>query len=447
MTHKNDIEIEPQQRIPVARTVDVLVAGGGPAGIAAGIAAAREGAKTLVVERYGYLGGMITGAHVIWVLGMGDGVRPKARGISLDIRERLAALGAIRDPNRYGDYAVDAEMFKWQAAEMLEELGAEVLLHTLVCAPITEGGCVRGVFTESKSGRQAIRAAVVVDCTADADLAFRAGCECDNDTHDVTLRVIVDGIDRAKVAAFEQESPEHFREVVAEAGKLNGGVMLGSIRHLQGVDVTDAAAISRAETQLRRDYFRALHYLRSHMPGWEDARIKETLPQFGVRQSRRIRGGYTLTNDDLRSSRHFEDSVARLGASLLGYELYDPTGLDYDIPFRCLVPRDVDGLLVAGRCISADYFAENSLRLIVPCLATGQAAGIAAALAARQNSQPRRIAIRGLRESLLRQGVYLGGNDSQTPVVPAGTEYAASQVRDDAEPPAGGDAEDRAPQP
>lgn len=410
--HKNAIEIESPRRTPVTRTVDVLVAGGGPAGIAAGIAAAREGAKTLVVERYGYLGGMITGAHVIWVLGMGDGVRPKARGISLDIQVRLAALGATTEPNRSGDYAVDAEVFKWQAAEMLEELGAEVLLHTLVCEPIIEDGRVRGVFTESKSGRQAIRAAVVIDCTADADLAFRAGCECDNETHDVTLGVTLDGVDRARCAAFEKEDPERFREVVAEAGALNGGVMLDRSRYLQGVDVADAEAVSRAETQLRGDYFRALYHLRAHMPGWEEARIKETLPQLGVRQGRRIRGEVTVTNDDLRSSRHVEDSVARLGACLLGYKLYDPEGLDYDIPFRCLVPRDVDGLLVAGRCVSADYLAENSLRLIVPCFATGQGAGVAAALAVRQTCQPRGIAVRELSEALARQDVHLGGNDS-----------------------------------
>lgn len=430
MTHKNDIEIEPQQRVPVANDVDVLVAGGGPAGIAAGIAAAREGAKTLVVERYGYLGGMITGAHVVYILGVGDGMRPKARGITLDIRERLEPLDAIRNPNRCGDYAVDPEVFKWQAVEMLEELGAEVLLHTLACDPIIENTCVHGIFTESKSGRRAIRAKVVIDCTADADVAFRAGCKSDNDTHDVTLGVIVDGVDPEKVAAFEKESPERFREVAVEAGKLNGGTMPNSPRFLKGVDVTDAEAISRAETQLRRDYFRSLHYLRTHMPGWENACIKETLPQLGIRQSRRIRGEYTLTDDDLRSSRHFEDSIARLGSYLLGYKLYDPPRLDYDIPFRCLVPKNIDGLLVAGRCISSDYLADNSLRLIVPCLATGQAAGVAAALAARQDCHPRHVAVDEVRESLLKQGVYLGGDDSEAPAVLEGTEDTPLQILD-----------------
>lgn len=443
MTETGAFATEPERRTPVARTVDVLVAGGGPAGIAAGIAAAREGARTLLVERYGYLGGMITGSQVIWVVGAGDGVSPKVRGITLEIRERLEALGAIRNHNRCGDYTVDAEVFKWQAAEMLEEAGAQLLLHTLVCDPIMTDGSVGGVFTESKTGRRAIRAAVVIDCTADADLAFRAGCECDNDGHDVTLMVVIDGVDRERVAAFEKEDPGRFREVAAQARALNGGAMLNQIRYLKGVDITDAEALTRAEIQLRRDYFGALHYLRGHMPGWENARIRDTLPQLGVRQSRRVRGEHTVTDDDLRSSRHFEDSIARAGAHLLGYELYDSSGLDYDIPFRCLVPKGVDGLLVAGRCVSSDYLACNSLRLIVLCLATGQAAGVAAALAARHGTAPRRVAIGELTGSLARQGVYLGDNDSPAPAVPAATEQDAMRGREDIEPGAPADPDDR----
>ncbi len=187
---------EAARETSVAQSVDVLVAGMGPAGIAAGVAAAREGARTLVIERFGYPGGMITGSHVVAVLGAGDGRRTLARGITREIRERLEPLGAVSRPNPSGDYSVDAEVFKWQALEMLEESGSRFLLHTLACEPIIEDGAVRGVFVENKTGRRAIRAKVVVDCTADADLAYRAGCACDNETHDVTLRIVVEGVGR-----------------------------------------------------------------------------------------------------------------------------------------------------------------------------------------------------------------------------------------------------------
>ncbi|MCX7014835.1 MAG: FAD-dependent oxidoreductase, partial [Candidatus Sumerlaeota bacterium] len=154
-----DFVEEPARRTPVIANVDVLVAGGGPGGIAAALAAAREGARTLLVERYGYLGGMITGAHVVAVLGCGDGNGPKIQGIPQEIRERFECLGAMT-PIRDDDYRVDAEVFKWQAVEMLSEAGAKVLLHSLACAPILENGQVAGAIFENKSGRQAVRARV-----------------------------------------------------------------------------------------------------------------------------------------------------------------------------------------------------------------------------------------------------------------------------------------------
>jgi len=249
MGQEQGSNIVPQQTVPLAHEVDVLVAGGGPAGFAAALAAARSGARTLLVERYGYLGGMVTGAHVVWVLGMGDGHRAKARGICQDIRARLEPLGAVSKANASGDYAVDPEVFKWQAVEMLAEAGAEVLLHTWAGDPLVSDGRVRGVLTESKSGRQAIRAKVTVDCTADADLAHRAGCASENETHDVTLIVRTTGIDREKVAAFERSQPDEHRAIVAAACALNCGTMPDKNRYVKHVDVTDAAALSDARTR------------------------------------------------------------------------------------------------------------------------------------------------------------------------------------------------------
>ncbi|MBN1673179.1 MAG: FAD-dependent oxidoreductase, partial [Kiritimatiellae bacterium] len=308
-----DAQREPERVVPISKAVGVLVVGGGPAGIAAAVAAAREGADTLLVERYGYLGGMVTGAHVVAVLGMGDGFRQMARGIAQDIRDRLEPLGAVKAPNASGDYRVDPEVFKWQALEMIAERGGTVLLHTMACDPIVEDGAVRGVFTESKAGRRAIRAQVVIDASADGDIAFRAGCGCDNETHDVSLGANVDGVDKAREKAFADEAPARFQEIRSEAIRLNGGAMVGRVRYLKNIDATDPWALTEAERVLRRDLFAALRHLRAHMPGWENARIRETLPQLGVRQSRRIHAEYMVTDADLRASRHFDDSVARLG--------------------------------------------------------------------------------------------------------------------------------------
>ncbi len=409
MTMTENFITEPERRLPVIRSVDVLVAGAGPAGLAAGVSAARLGARTLVLDRFGYVGGMMTGAYVVKVFGMGDGHRPLVRGFAREVRERLAALHAAMPlPNlqHNGDYEVDPEAFKWQMLEMLEESGAEILLHTMACAPILEDSRVRGVIIESKSGRQAIRAGVTIDCTADADLAFRAGCLCDNETHDVSLGALIEGVDSAAASAFEKEHPEEYRRIMDEALRPYGG-RLPWRQWLKNVDITNAEALSRAECRLRRDIFRCLFFLRKNLPGWQNARVKSTWPQLGVRQSRRIRGEYTLTDQDLLESRHFDDAVARLGIRMVGYKLYQPAGLNYDVPYRCLLPRDVEGLLVAGRCVSADYPAENSLRLLAPCFATGQAAGVAAALAAQHSVTPRRLDRVRLREALRRQDVNL----------------------------------------
>lgn len=410
MSTQPDLIPEPSRPRPVVKDVDVLVAGSGPAGFAAALCAAREGAKTLLVERYGYLGGMMTGSLVTWVLGVADGEgNVKAKGITQELRERLEQHDGVTATNQHGGYNIDAEVFKWQAVEMLHEAGAQVLLHTLVCDPLMNADRVAGVFVESKTGREAIRAKAVIDCTADADVAMRAGCACDDQTHDVTLRVMLQGVDKAKVAAFEKAEPGRYAAAVEEAKGLNAGNLLGvGALHMKDVDVGSAAALTDAEVTTRRDAFRSLAYLKEHMPGYENARISETLHQIGVRLGRRIEGEYVVTHDDVVSSRHFDDGIARLGAYLLGYALYGVPGLDYDIPYRCLVPKAIDGLLVAGRCISCDYEAGNSLRLIVPCFATGQAAGVAAALAVEAGVPLRTVDVPKLRERLLAQGVHLG---------------------------------------
>ena len=191
---------------------------------------------------------------------------------------------------------------------------------------------------------------------------------------------------------------------------MNGGRMPGANRLLADVDATDADSLTEAEIQLRREGFRALMHLKQRLPGYEDARVTLTWPQLGVRLSRRIEGLYRLRDEDLTASRQFDDGIARLGVYFPDWgPNYKIKGLRYDVPYRCLVPAEIDGLLVAGRCLSADPIAGNTMRLIVPCLATGQAAGVAAALAVRHGCAPRDVPVEELRAELRAQGVHLGG--------------------------------------
>ena len=385
-------------KIQVSQCVDVLVAGGGPAGISAALSSAREGARTLLVERFGYLGGMITGAEVVAVLDVGKTTETKAQGLVEEFYRHLSDLGGITR-KRGNDFWVDIEIFKWQSAEMLMRAGADILLHTLVCAPIIDQGRIKGVFTESKNGRQAILAKTVVDCTADADLAYRAGCVALNQTHDVTLTVHLSGIDKQKEALFEAEHPAQYLDIIKNARELNDGFP-PQRRLLKNIDVADARELTKAEILLRHDCFATVDYLRKSLRGWETATVKCTAPQLGVRQSRLISGRYTLSIEDIEANRHFDDTIGRLGEG-------------YDIPYRCLLPNAIDGLLVAGRCISCDYDAANVLRIITPCIVTGQAAGIAAALSSKLNVAPAALPYPVLREVLCKQNVYLGNGYSE----------------------------------
>lgn len=409
MTTRTTI-VEPRRETPVRGEFDVVVAGGGPAGIAAAVSAAQEGARTLLVERYGYLGGLMTGAYVTCVLGMGDGQRQVIRGFAQEVHDRLAALDidACKNLNSSGDYNTDAEVFKWLAAKMINEAGGSILLHALCCDPVKADGVVQGVIVESKSGREAILAKVVVDATADGDIAHLAGASHELSLYDITPVIWVRGIDKAKVETFKNENPAKYAELAAKSRKLGGGVLPGTHRYLKGFDATNVDHLTAIETSARRDIMESLILLKKELPGYENAKVTMSAPQLGVRESRRIKGGHILSEKDMLASRKFPDSICRSGAHMVGYNTYGTKGLGYDIPYRCLVPDGVAGLLCAGRCISTTHEALNTMRLIAQCMATGQAAGVAAALSVGSSTRPRHVSIPSLQNALRRQGVYLG---------------------------------------
>ena len=411
--------IEPERKIPVTSEVDVLVCGGGFAGVAAAVCAARIGVKVLLVERYGFLGGLVTGGLVITT-------PPLDNGINREIRERLRAKGVYAPLQKPGAemialkmHAIDPEVVKYELVQMLGEQQVQLLLHTLIVGSIVEQGGVKGVLIENKAGRQAIRARVVVDATGDADVAafaqapFRvvkkpitmmfnmAGVDVDKVLSRVgnwsnLKNVVTDAVRRGELAfelgtTLEWGTPGVHAECLIHPGEIN--VWSGNLR---GVDALDPKQLTQAELITRDHVMRLVAYLQKHMPGFEGAWIELTSPMLGVRATRQILGGISPNMQEVRNTK-FADTVAK------------PYAEDtIRLPYGTLLPQGIDNLLVAGRCISAEEEAMGQLRLIPVCAATGEAAGTAAALALRAGVAPAKLDISELQQALRAQGVDLG---------------------------------------
>jgi ribulose 1,5-bisphosphate synthetase/thiazole synthase len=410
--------IEPERKIPVTSEVDVLVCGGGIAGVAAAVCAARIGVKVLLVERYGFLGGLVTGGLVITT-------PPLDNGINREIGERLRAKGVYAPLQKPGAemialkmHAIDPEVVKYELVQMLGEQQVQLLLHTLIVGSIVEEGAVKGVLIENKAGRQAIRAKVVVDATGDADVAAFAKAPFRVVKKPITMMFNMAGVDVDKVLSrvgnwsnlkqfvteavargelkfelgttLEWGTPGVHAECLIHPGEIN--VWSGNLR---GVDALDPNQLTRAELITREHVMRLVAFLRGHVPGFEQSWITLTSPILGVRATRQILGGISPNMQEVRNTR-FADTVAK------------PYAEDtIRLPYGTLLPRGVDNLLVAGRCISAEEEAMGQLRLIPVCSATGQAAGTAAALAVRDGVTPGKLDVSNLQKTLGEQAVDL----------------------------------------
>jgi FAD dependent oxidoreductase len=417
-----DQVIEERRSIPVYDEADVVVCGGGVAGVAAAVGAARAGARVILVERYGFLGGLATGGLVITV-------PPLDNGINADVRRRLEESRTYQlcpnagdDPSVDGLIAVDPEILKYELQELALESGAELLLHTGVVSCVSDDGRVTGIVVENKAGRAALRAAVVVDTTGDGDLAAFAGAAFELDARPlpVTLMSTVAGVDTARVLeqlggnwgrlrilvekavasgelSFDLEvhgkegAPGVFAAELCYPGQIN--LWSGSMFGVNGIDPSD---LTRAEIVTRQHTMKLLAFLKERLDGFAHARLECTATDVGVRGTRRITGLASPSLHDVMAMK-FADTVAKPYARRA-----------MRIPYRSLVPRDVDGLLFAGRCLSAEPDAMVQLRLIPVCFATGQAAGLAAALAARRQVAPRDLAVDQIQDGLGRQGMELG---------------------------------------
>ncbi|HEV2121687.1 MAG TPA: FAD-dependent oxidoreductase [Chloroflexota bacterium] len=451
------------REVPVAREADVLVIGGGPAGIGAAVGAARAGARTVLVERYGFLGGNATASLVgpFMTSFSNDGSRQIIGGVFDELVRRMEEVGGAIHPERvragsaeagyyrFGHDHVtpfDPEVLKVLAADMVLDAGCSLVLHTSFVDPILEDRAVRGAFVHNKGGLQAIAADIVVDCSADADVAFRAGAptqkgrEADGKMQPMTMFFVIEEVDDAAVDAHIRAHPEEegmlFHGIV-EAAKARGafpiprdkigiyrtpepGVWRVNTTRLLGLDGTNPDDLTRAEIDGRKQVFALLEFMRRECPGLATVKLREIAAQIGVRETRRIVGEYVLTAEDLATGRHFEDVIALAGypvdihpvdGAAGGVQAALEAGLRtadvYEIPYRSLVPLQIEDLLVAGRCLSATHEAAGAVRVMPPCFAMGQAAGVAAAIAAEQRVAPRTLDPTRIQSILRRQGAIL----------------------------------------
>lgn len=440
------------KELPEFAAVDVLVVGGGPAGCAAAIAAARDGASTLLVEQYGCLGGMGTAGLVPAFCPFTDRQKPIIRGIGLAVLEEMKAAMPHVGLDAYDWVPIDPELLKYIYERRVVESGSRILYFThFVDAMRTADGVVSSAIIHNKSGLQRVSARVVVDCTGDADVATSAGAqfakgdEESGELQPCTMCFVLAGVDTARLHAFLYEDNAKnllLREVIARAkaaGDLNiveeaANVAIQSastvglnFSHVFDVDATDAEQLTRAQIEGRTLIRHLAEFMRKYLPGCENAIIASSGVQIGVRETRRIVGDYILTLEDYLARRSFPDEIARnsyyidihlskrewerrLGGTFddeARIHQYNP-GESHGIPYRCLLPRTLRNVLVAGRCLSTDRAVQGSTRVMPNCLATGEAAGCAAAMAARDHGgDVRSVNVEQLRERLRAAGQYL----------------------------------------
>jgi hypothetical protein len=468
--------VEKERKLPVVYSPEILVAGAGPAGVGAAVAAGRMGVKTMLIERYGFPGGNLTGAMVNPLFTFHDEKGNQViRGIAEEFVERMKRCGA--SPGHVRDLTFDnasmtpfdPERAKVVLIEMLEEAGVEMLFHTQAVGANVTDGVIESVIIENKSGRQAVSARYVIDCTGDADVAafsgvpFAKGKESDGSMQPATLYFRVGGVDVASLRNWMKKNRDVLKDspsdeeidrqkaiaflgmnqLVQEAkdsGMLHPevaprilmyelptpGMFSVNTTRIQNIDGTNACDITRAEIALRKQVIEVQHFLREYIGGFENSCIIDSGIQAGIRETRRIAGEYELNEQEVLNSASFEDGIA---CGTFAIDIHPPHGKQqiftgsgksvYEIPYRCLIPKGVNNLLVAGRPISATHTAHGSIRVMATCMAMGQAAGTALAMASRNNCTAREVDVKQLRTELIKQGQYLLNENLQKIIDPA----------------------------
>jgi hypothetical protein len=439
---------EPSKMIPIMAETDVLVVGSGPGGLAAALAAAREGVDTMLVERHGCFGGNITQAMVGSIAWYRHEKTVDSGGIGTEFERRAKEIGASQpDPEGVGEL-LDADMFKVVADRLVQEAGIVPVLHCFAVDVIMEGRIVKGIITESKSGRQAILTKRIIDATGDADIAYRAGAPYHMAPKEELMAVTVgfgcSGVDVEKFLQYVKENPSRLSDwgkettgkeddlfdtfitepfiKAQEAGEMpkeasvigfwDGLTEAGEatnidVAHVFGIDPTDVWDLTEAEIKGRQRALWAVEALKKYTPGFENARLRTFGSSLGTRESRKIVGAYTLTEQDVKNEARFEDSIGIFPEFLdsVPVVIIPTTGRYFHVPYGIILPQKVRNLLVAGRCVSADKVAFAATRQMMCCTVTGQGAGVAAAVSVKTGVECSAVDIIHVQKALEKQGV------------------------------------------
>ncbi len=451
-----------QQELPIYRSVDVVVVGAGPAGIGAAVAAARNGAKTLVFEAHGCIGGMGTSGMVSPFMTSYDAPCENMiiRGVFEELVNRMVEIGGAVDPKGvrneqpYASYfhighnnvtPFDPHAFKLIGMRMLRESGAELLLQTQFVNVIKDGDRITGVVINNKDGLSVIEAKIVIDCSGDADVAARAGVnyimgnEEDGNLQPASMFMRIADVDMDVVNAHMAEHSDEIRpffgpfswiikefpedwdnfprgEICIFADVTPGEFSINCSRILD-IDATKAEHVTRATMIGQEQCQHIFQFMKKHAPGFENSRIIATADAIGIRETRHIEGEYKLTGDEVAACKVHEDAIACMATNMDTHNKDNPggsffipkNGPFFSVPYLCLVPKGISNLLVAGRAISADAIAGSAIRMMPSCMAFGQAAGTAAAMCAAQGIAPKNVDVQVLRKTLVEQGQFVGG--------------------------------------
>jgi ribulose 1,5-bisphosphate synthetase/thiazole synthase len=467
----NDFVKESSRSIEVIENVDVVVAGGGPGGIPAAVAAARRGCSVLLIERYGFLGGLATGGLMGPLFGYAFCESPLILGgIPVELLRKLQEIGGAPANGDFEWQSIrfDPCLLKHVSDQILVDAGVNILLHAWAVDVVKTNGRIDAVIIESKSGRQAVKCKMVIDATGDGDVANFCGCEytqgrvADGKTQSMGTKFKIGGVDMDNMmnnlqereivnkAIDEKRIPAYhsFGGEISEQGiTLRDGEITPTVTRCAG-DATNVYDLTRAEINIRHDTLAIVDFYKKHVPGYENAFLMETPAAVGIRETRQIVGLQTLTGDDVLRNRKRDDTIARgcwfldihcplglyCGDSNLcskkctikpdcimkkkyPEQLYDTLHQDglgeredtwYDIPYGCIVPEKMDNLLISGRCISADHGGMSSARVIATCFAVGEAAGAAAALSLKNTVTPGKLEVPVIQQDLRKAGVPLG---------------------------------------